>query len=201
MTIFIEGGGATREQQAGARQAFQSLFMKAGLKGRLPKTVLCGGRIDTIEAFRAASRAGNPAALLIDAEGSVETSSGAAAHLRRRGELKFPAPEERTHLMVQVMETWFLAQPAVLAEFFRDGFDKKALPRQAALETIPKDSVLRALDRATRMCRSGPYTKSKRRGFEILERLDPAEIGKACPFARRFFDWLRLEAERDQSRG
>jgi len=91
--------------------------------------------------------------------------------------------------MVQVMETWFLADRHALQKYFGAGFRQNAIRDWPALENVPKTTVLKALDRATASC-GRRYAKG-RVSFELLARIDPARVEAACPHARVFLDRLR----------
>lgn len=196
MTVFVEGGGDTRAQQAGARKAFRTLFEKAGLAGRLPRVEACGGRSETIRDFRTALRRNEDAVLLVDSEGPVGAGVSPEEYLVQRGEWARDAstPGERIHLMVQVMEAWLVSQPEVLRDHFGSCFNASKLAKTLHPESVAKVAVAKALDDATRDCPGGAYSKKKRRGFEILERLEVAELEKRLPHARRFFEYLRRPA-------
>ena len=91
--------------------------------------------------------------------------------------------------MVQVMETWFLADRGALRAYFGAGFRENAIRGWPALENVPKETVFEALDRASASC-GRRYAKG-RVSFELLARIDPARVEAACPHARVFLDRLR----------
>jgi len=91
--------------------------------------------------------------------------------------------------MVQVMETWFLADRETLRKYFGASLREEALRAWPSLERVPKDTVLDALSRATAACRT-PYAKGKV-SFEILAKLNPNRVEQACPNAKRLLDRLR----------
>ena len=91
--------------------------------------------------------------------------------------------------MVQVMETWFLADREALRNYFGAGFRENALKAWPKLEDVPKSTVLEALERATASCRT-PYSKG-RVSFEVLARVAPARVEAACPHAKALLDELR----------
>ncbi len=103
MKLYVEGGGDNRSLQAPARRAFKSLFERAGLEGRLPAVIACGGRAEAFREFPKAMARGEHAALLVDSEEAVEEGSTAADHLARRDRWRDLGANERVHLMVQVM--------------------------------------------------------------------------------------------------
>ena len=92
--------------------------------------------------------------------------------------------------MVQVMESWFLADRQALSNFYRQRFRPHALPgNPRQIERISKSDVEDGLERATRATAKGRYHKG-RHSFAILASLDPAKVTAASPHARRFVQTL-----------
>lgn len=103
-----------------------------------------------------------------------------------------PAAETDCHLMVQVMESWILADRATLSAFFGQGFNENALPAAAnAIEGIAKTDVYQGLDKATRNCRTKPRYGKGEHSFKLLAKIDPRKVVDASPWARRFIDELK----------
>ena len=92
--------------------------------------------------------------------------------------------------MVQVMESWFLADVETLQHFYGNAFRSNALPRNPDIEQVAKQDVMDALERATRGTTKGRYHKGKH-SFSILGQLDPSKIKSALPSGERFFESLR----------
>lgn len=99
------------------------------------------------------------------------------------------ADEDDAYLMVQVMETWFLADRDALRRYFGSQFLESALGSWPELERVPKTTVLQALQRATSGC-ANPYAKGKV-SFELLAQIAPARVEAACPHARALLSRLR----------
>ena len=91
--------------------------------------------------------------------------------------------------MVQVMETWLLADRDALGRYFGATFLENALPHWPALESVSGQDVLKALARATAAC-TRPYTKGQV-SFELLAMIDPALVEAACPRAAALLGSLR----------
>ena len=152
----------------------------------MPRIVACGGRNDAYDSFKTAHAQGRGAAmLLVDAEGPV-TAVRPWEHLKARDNWEPPsgATDDQCHLMVQVMESWFLADADALGLYYGQGFRGQALPHNASVEDVPKQDVLDGLQRATRGVSKGSYSKGKH-GFEILATLDPTKVKNASPYADR----------------
>ncbi len=94
------------------------------------------------------------------------------------------------HLMVQCMESWFLADVSALEAFFGQGFRSAAIPRRDDIERIPKDDVLDQLKSAS----SGSNKRAYRKGSHshlILALIDPEKVIQRSPFAKRLIDTLK----------
>ena len=91
--------------------------------------------------------------------------------------------------MVQVMETWFLADREALRSYFGPLFVENALRKWPKLEDLSRETVLDALDRATAQC-PNPYSKGKT-SFGLLARIDPTLVEAACPHGKDLLNRLR----------
>lgn len=197
--VYVEGGGDNRSLRAQCREGFRDFFCKAGLEGRMPSIHPCGGRMKAFKDFRTAlKRAGAEdfIVLLVDSEDSVGVEEGSWAHLKRRDNWDRPvaATDENAHLMVQCMESWFLADKDKLATFFGDGFHRKAFPARPEVEDISKKNVLDSLEAASRHCgKKGKYDKGQH-SFKILARLNPAKVTASSPHVKRLLETLIRKA-------
>ena len=191
-TVYVEGGGNGRALRRACREGFSSFFRKAGLNERMPKVVACGSRRQAYNRFRAAISQRSPdfIVLLVDSEGPVQADTP-WAHLREREGDRWERPagatESSVHLMVQVMESWFLADRECLARHFGNGFNGNALPAQRTIEDVAKADVERALRNSTKPSRKGRYNKG-RDSFALLRLLDAAKVIEASPHARRLIE-------------
>lgn len=157
-----------------------------------PSVVPCGGRQRAFKKFRSEFVKAGPddvVVLLVDSEASV-TSEDPWEHVKQREGDGWNKPAGATadhlHLMVEVMETWFLADVDALERYFGKGFRRDALPKRADIENVAKPDVYSALEIATRDTKSGGYGKSKH-SFKILAQLDPKKLEQASPSAARLF--------------
>ena len=192
MKVYVEGGGSTRQQQAKLRRAFSQFIEQAGLTGTMPRVIACGSRSVAFNDFETGHKeTGAIAILLVDSEGPV-TADTPWQHLQDRDGWDRPLDTEtdQCHLMVQVMESWFVADREALAGFYGSDFRSNAIPQWPKIEEVPKGDVLSKLRQATSSTRKGSYRKG-RHGFEILGRLDPNKVMNAAPHAKRFVDSLR----------
>lgn len=194
--IFVEGGGDRGELLTSCRRGFTLFFERAGYRGRMPKVVPCGGRNATFDAFCFALRQAVPdelPLLLVDSEAPVTCSPW--EHVRNRPGDNWQKPptaaDNQLHLMVQVMESWFLADRQALEKFYGQGFKPNKLPTASNIETISKQQVYDTLEAATKETKTkGSYSKGSH-SFQILGLIDPNKVRQASPnYAKRFFDTL-----------
>lgn len=134
--------------------------------------------------------------LLVDAEEPIPVGKTAAAHLRDRDGWT-NLPDGQVHLMVQCMESWFLADKAMLARYYGDGFRQSALPGNFKIEEIPKEDVFNGLKRATAKTTKGTYHKTQH-AFDILELLDATAVQDASRFAAELFNVLQTQGEENR---
>ena len=191
-TLYIEGGGDGRSLRARFREGWRKFLRSAGAAGEV-KIVRGGGREQTFHRFATAVASAGPGAavfLLVDSEGPVAGQS-VWEHLTARDRWTRPggAGDDQAFLMVQVMETWFLADRDALRAYFGAGFRENAIRAWPNLEGVPKATVFAALKGATGSCRKS-YAKG-RVSFELLAQIDPARVEAACPHARALLDRLR----------
>lgn len=198
--IYVEGGGEHEALHKECRRAFARFFEQAGLRGRMPEVIACGGRRRAFDRFRTRLQLAVPdelVVLLIDSEGLVSADQLGRpwAYLHARPDDRFDRPavatDDQAHLMVQCMETWFLPDRQTLRSFFGQGFHDASLPHETRKpESIPKLELLAALAKSTHACKSkDEYSKGKH-SFAILGRIDPDLVRRACPSAERLLATL-----------
>lgn len=191
--IFIEGGGG-KDSKDDLRRAFSEFLTApreaARTKGVHWRVVMCGSRDATYKAFRHALRDLRDACvlLLVDAEQAVEGTPREHLAARDSWDLSF-AVDEQCHLMAQVMESWFLADPAALERFYGQQFGARQIPARKNVEEVPKAEVEAVLKSSTAKTQKGEYHKI-RHGAPILERLDPERVRARAPHCERLFQTL-----------
>ena len=194
--VYVEGGGDGKSLRSACREGFKNFIKKTGLSGMMPRIVACGGREKAYDRFKTAHlNKDETSLLLVDAEESVQ-ETGPWQHLKAREDWDPPngATEDQCHLMVQSMESWFLADQDALKEFYGQGYRQNALRQNPQIEQIAKDDVLDGLDRAARETSKRGYHKGTH-SFEILAKLDPEKIKNASPHAKRFIESLLTLAQ------
>ncbi len=198
VAIYVEGGGDRQDLRTKCRRGFREFFQKAGFTGRMPSIKACGSRTQAFGRFcTALDQAGDDEfpMLLVDSEDAVASGTGTWEHLQNREGDKWPTPEGATedhaHMMVQCMESWFLADRESLKEFFGQGYNENALPGRFEIEKIPKRDIFNSLKNATRnSATKGEYGKGDH-SFDLLGRIDPHLVTAASPHAQSLLTVLR----------
>ncbi len=192
--LYIEGGGSGNRLGQSFRRAWSDFFRSAGLAGNLPRIVRGGSRNETFDQFRTALQnagADELPILLVDSEGPVAAGHSAWEHLRDKDGWRRPPATADTpaFLMVQVMETWLLADRDALRDFFGASFRENRLPAQSNLESVSRADALQFLEQATAGC-TRQYAKGTV-SFEVLARIRPEKVAERCPHARAILEYLR----------
>ena len=187
--LYIEGGGEGQDLSARFREGWNAFFKKAGLASKT-KVVRGGGRRRTFNLFVPAIKNNRPNVvpiLLVDSEDPVAAEHTVWQHLSARDDWRQPPNAgDQAFLMVQAMETWFLADRDALRKYFGARFRQNVLKKWPDLEAVPKQTVLDALARAT----TKHYAKGKV-SFGLLAHIDPALVATACPHAKALLNRLR----------
>jgi hypothetical protein len=192
--LYVEGGGDSKTLKTACRKGFRQFIERAGLRNRMPRIVACGGRQNAYDSFKTACGIDEEEPiLLVDSEAPVTNS--AWEHLIGRDGWQRPngANDHQCHLMIQVMESWFLADRAALASYYGQHFSPNSLPQNSNIEQVSKSDVFNGLKAATRNTQKRDYSKGSH-SFEILAKLNPAAVESASPSAKRFLDALRAQS-------
>jgi hypothetical protein len=190
VVIYVEGGGETNYLKRAVRRAFHDFLGQLNLRDQ-PRVHPSGSRSDAYDDFCQAVRERTRALLLVDSEGRIPPGSNPWAHLKQRDGWKKPrgADKEDCHLMVQCMESWFLADRALLSRFFGEAFSDRSLSANPKIEEVPKGAVQRGMENASRHSKKGKYAHG-RISYEILACMDPHLIRQKSPWADRLFSDL-----------
>jgi hypothetical protein len=195
--VYVEGGGRQRKTLDDCRRGFGRLFEKFVIEGDTPKVIACGDRRSTFRDFQGGINQGKEGflILLVDSEAPVEATVTPWAHLRARDGWRQPAQavNDQAHLMVQCMESWFVADRQAVADYYGQRFRITALPGHANVEEIPKRDIQQGLNHATARTQKGRYHKT-RHGFELLALVDPVQVRRASEHARKLFEMLERKA-------
>jgi hypothetical protein len=186
-TIYLEGGGNSKELHARCREGFRRLLESAGFRNRMPRLVACGGRGAAFNDFANALRGRRAAyiAMWIDSEDQLSDPEQVWDHLKSRDGWERPVGStgDQVLLMTTSMETYLVADRAALRAHFGSQLRESNLPPLVNLEERDRHDVQQRLIAATRDC-SNSYAKG-RRSFEILGKVTPQILEDLLPsFAR-----------------
>jgi Domain of unknown function (DUF4276) len=191
VAIYLEGGGDAAGTKTALRLGMDAFLRPlkdaARAKSLHWKVVCCGGRNQAFDGFENARRTGEAAIiiLLVDAEAHVTTTP--AAHLTARDGWNLAGvAADMVHLMTQMMETWIVADPEALAAYYRQDFNRNALPRAQNLEDVAKNDITNALEQATRQTQKGVYHKTRHAG-DLLKGIATSKVRQRCPRCNRLF--------------
>ncbi|CAG0989188.1 hypothetical protein METP2_02469 [Methanosarcinales archaeon] len=187
-TIYIEGGGDSKQLKILCRQGFRTLLEKCGFGGNMPKLISCGGRQSAFDDFQTAyanKSNSDYVAMLIDSEDPLKDLDETWNHLKIRDKWEKPTGSENEQVlfMTTCMETWIVADRDVLIKHYGSKLQESALPPLFNLESRDHQEIIESLCHATRNC-SNTYKKGKE-SFYVLEKLSPKELESNLPsFAR-----------------
>ena len=175
--IYMEGGGKGRDTRVALRNGMNTFLAELRETARKKRwkwsLECCGSRNDTFSAFLDALNHTDESyvVLLVDSEGAAHRSP--RDHLEARdGWCLTGVDADAVHLMTQAMESWIVADPDSLARFYRQGFNRNALPRTEDLETVSKTVIASALAKATAKTQKGKYHKTQHASY-LLKCIDP----------------------------
>ena len=194
--LYVEGGGNQSDSKALLRQAFVRLFSSAlANRGvyRKPKIVVCGSIQQTLKHFESAVSTATDGicAVLVDADGPVETGRDPAAHLSENHGWAKPkqSTAEQIHRMVQTMEAWIVADRDAIQEYYGGGVHLNSLSNRKNVEEIPKLELERGLKQATRSTKKGEYHKI-RHACQLLPRISAAKVAARAQHFKRLLDFM-----------
>jgi hypothetical protein len=206
LTIYVEGGGDNRALPLECQRAFRLFFERAGLPKGSFTVYASGSRKAAYEDYCYARQNGENALLLVDSEEAVPLYRGTEVpispwqHLAKRAGDQWSQPDgaspNEVHLMVPVMEAWFMADSTALATYYegkfrRESFNASALPKRPNVDQLTKTEIATALANATRQNASKGLYHKGRHSFELLASLDPVAVARSSYHARRLLCHLK----------
>lgn len=183
-SVYIEGGGDSKDLKVRCRRGFRRLFEKCGFEGRMPRLIACGSRDATFGDFKTAhqnNHGGAYVAILIDSEEIVTNIKQPWAHLQARDGWERPTgtDDDQALLMTTCMETWIVSDRPALQKHYGAELRENTLPPLKDMENRRRNDVQSALLNATRSCKNA-YRKGGR-SYEVLAELRPDELRKYLP--------------------
>lgn len=190
--VYFEGDNALRK-------GFNS-FLKSEIdrsrQHRLGFRTIAGGSTEeTIKDFMTAARAHKDAINIVLIDSDKPDNGNLIAKVKRRASWDTEAgaeiQDDQIHFMVQVMESWFLADRDALKKYYGQGFREGRLPgNQNNVEQISKSDVSNGLKNATRDTRKKKYHKTQH-APDLLSNLDADKVRSNAPSCDRLFHSLR----------
>ncbi len=196
--IFIEGGskGQDRFSSQKLRIGFASFLSELVAEAREKKIRfninICGSTDQTFRIFQSANKKTNNSFLcfLVDSDKPLEDDDTPKSFLQREKTLNFEnVKDEQCHLMVQIMESWFLADVETLKTFYGQKFKPNTIRKQTNIEKIAKLDVEKSLDKATNETSKGKYHKIKH-GAELLGKIETAKVREKSEHCNRLFETM-----------
>lgn len=194
--LYVEGGpvGVHSDALRAFRAAFKKHLVRLDPRLKDMDVVARGSIHNTIKGYAEGFRQFSPecrVALLVDSDGPVAASS-CAEHLKPKLDAAGVPAEARAalFLMVQCMESWFIADVEALRKCFGSKFRGQSLPRHIEVEAVPVGNVLAALQEAIKLTPSAKYHKV-RHGTRVLESLNPDQVSARSRHARALHEFLR----------
>lgn len=193
--IYVEGDSRRSSKYSNItfRQGFHTFLKELIDKAREKRikfdVIPSGIRDETYKDFCRGlkSHADSFVILLVDSENAVAAGNTAKRFLQETTtwDLK-DTRDEQCHLMVQIMESWFLADTDALKAYYGKGFNVAAIQKNPKVEEVLKADILGALSKATKNSSKGEYHKT-RHGTELLTRIDPKKVRQVAPHCEKLF--------------
>jgi hypothetical protein len=190
--IYIEGGGDTNNTKRTLRQGLDEFFKDIQTLAKQKKIAFsiipCGSDESSFRNFQRALQSHPDAfnVLVVDSDTAVTTTP--RQHLNRWDLSN--VSDDQIHLMVQIMESWYLAHIDALKDFYGQGFQENSLPKNPKVEEIPKNDVYDGLIKATKNTSKKTYNKILH-ASEILKKLQASKVQKAAPHCEKLFRTLK----------
>ncbi|MDQ3179262.1 MAG: DUF4276 family protein [Acidobacteriota bacterium] len=194
--LYVEGGGKGSHKRATIKlqQGFDSFFKKlkdAAQSRKISFRIIPSGNSqntyeDFIRSVENSPQSFN--VMLVDSDDALAENESARDFLQKKykkWKLKKIA-DEQCHLMVQIMESWFIADVDALKKFYGQGFNSNAIPKNSNVETIAKSRVESSLKTAILKTNKSEYHKIVH-GAKLLELINPQKICEAAPHCRELF--------------
>ena len=103
------------------------------------------------------------------------------------------APPKNTFYWIQVMESWFLADPAAIRKALGPCVNIAKVPKWKTVESISKPDVFKRLSSLTKICGKEKHyddAHPPNLASKILRQLDRKEVQEKSPECRRFLTTL-----------
>jgi hypothetical protein len=194
--VYVEGGGDSNSGKSDVRRGFRQFLSQIIALARVKNIgwniTACGNTKATKNAFTTALRQ-RPTALnilIVDSDGPFDIDRSSSQHLFQKDEIDtLNISDEQCHLMVQVMETWLVADVNALMDFYGNNFNDNPIPKRQDIEQVGREEIYRILKEATKKTQKGEYHKINH-GLVILGKVDVATVRRKAPHCEQLFATL-----------
>jgi len=178
LRIYFEGDVGLRQ---GFRRFLDGIYQAVGTRRCRVELVATNGTPvqDFYDGLKANPHAWN--VLLLDSDGPANCPHDELC----RGKKIDPSHSGSVFWMVQIMESWFLADLGALRTYFGDRFPETAARGNPKVEQIPKADAMSRIENAA----GGKYHKV-RDGGKLLALTDSEKVRKAAPNCDRMFSTI-----------
>ena len=183
--IYFEGSARLRE---GFNKLIRPRIERTSHNRVRFKLIAGGSKEETIKDFKRAASSHKNAYIIMLIDSDQAYDSGLLMNIRNQ--IGANVQDDQIHFMVQVMESWFLADRDALKEYYGREFQERRLPQNSDVEQIPKSDVITGLENATRDTPKGKYHKTKH-APHLLSNLNADKVCSAAPSCKRLFDALQ----------
>ncbi|MBX7169612.1 MAG: DUF4276 family protein [Pyrinomonadaceae bacterium] len=199
--IYIEGDKKSKNSNISLREGFSTFFNdlreQARERGIRFDVILGGSSAETFKDFLLGvkSHPNSFVAFLIDTDDEVSEEDTPKSFLQKHQKSKNwnwkNVEDKQCQLMVQIMESWFLADVETLKSFYGQKFNFNAVPKTKDVEKVPKTNVENSLDSATKDTQKGIYSENKlKHGAELLTKIDAIKIRQRAKHCARIFQTI-----------
>ena len=189
--VYFEGDSALRK---GFNNFLKSEIDLARQRGLGFNLIAGGSTAETIKDFMIAARTHKDAINIVLIDSDKPDNGNLIAEVKRREswdtEVGSEIQDYQIHFMVQVMESWFLADRDALKKYYKQGFREGRLPGNQNVERISKSDVVIGLAKATRHTAKKKYHKTQH-APALLSSLDVDKVRSNAPSCNRLFHSLR----------
>ena len=191
--LYIEGGGDSKKTSTPLRRGFHAFFSsirEMATQKRIRFNLIMGGSAsETCKDFFEAGRANPEAVTLLLLDSDCPVSPAQEDYLFLRQAHGCQVSKDSCHLMVQIMEAWFLTDLEALKNFYGNDFNERKIPGNPRVEEVDKGQILNGLKEATQNTRKKSYHKIHH-ASELLALIDPAKVRQAAPHCDRLLTAL-----------
>lgn len=204
--IYIEGDKKNKTSNISLREGFSVFFDVLREKARERKIkfdiILCGSSAETFRDFQFGVRShpNSFVTFLIDSDDELDNQDTPKSFLQKQTKSKNwewrNVEDEQCHLMIQIMESWLIADIETLKNYYGKDFHANSIPKNKNIEKVPKLDVENSLAKATKDTKKGVYHKVKH-GAELLTKVNKEIIKLKSKHCQLIFDTIKEKIDEE----